>query len=521
MALRMAKLSRTSTGLWTARKVIPADIREAYGKREDKPTWPASLNHTQARAEFAAWLMAVEDRIAALRSTERHEPLSLSQRHSRALAGRWYREQVAELSDDPGEVIGWEVSREELYPETDNASAYSSEPYEGPWRITPYLRKQADLLLNAEALSITDASRERLLQDMADLYLSLCDLMIRRASGDYGADPVVATLPEWQPVTETPTKPSKDGPTIISLFDGYVAERAPAPATVKAWKRMITSLTAFVGHDDASLVTADDVVRWKDHLLLERKLSAKTVREGYLSAAKAVFGWAKDNRRVEDNPAVNLKVRGGKAQRLRDPGFSDEEAKTILNATLATGDGRQTELSIRARRWAPWLCAYTGARVNEITQLRKQDVFEEDGIWLIHITPEAGGVKNQQARKVPIHSHLVEQGFVELVTSLPEGPIFYDPKANRKGSDGNPQFKKVGERLAKWVRSLGVDDPNVAPNHGWRHRFKTAARSARMEQEARDAIQGHAPASEGQRYGVWAVRDLAIEVEKLPRIALV
>lgn len=138
MALRMAKLSRTRTGLWTTRKVIPADIRAAYGKREDKPTWPASLNHTQARAEFAAWLLAVEDRIAALRSTERHEPLSLSQRHSRALAGRWYREQVAELSDDPGEVIGWEVSREELYPETDDASAYSSEqPYEGPWRITP------------------------------------------------------------------------------------------------------------------------------------------------------------------------------------------------------------------------------------------------------------------------------------------------------------------------------------------------------------------------------------------------
>ena len=50
MALRMAKLTRTKTGLWTARKVIPADVRDAYGKTEDKPTWPASLTQGQARA---------------------------------------------------------------------------------------------------------------------------------------------------------------------------------------------------------------------------------------------------------------------------------------------------------------------------------------------------------------------------------------------------------------------------------------------------------------------------------------
>jgi len=41
-----------------------------------------------------------------------------------------------------------------------------------------------------------------------------------------------------------------------------------------------------------------------------------------------------------------------------------------------------------ARRWVPWLSAYTGARVGEITQLRKQDVIKRDGIHAIHITPE-------------------------------------------------------------------------------------------------------------------------------------
>ncbi|MEC5293197.1 hypothetical protein, partial [Aurantimonas sp. C2-3-R2] len=33
-----------------------------------------------------------------------------------------------------------------------------------------------------------------------------------------------------------------------------------------------------------------------------------------------------------------------------------------------------------SRRWVPWICAYTGARVNEITQLRRQDIKQIDGI---------------------------------------------------------------------------------------------------------------------------------------------
>jgi hypothetical protein len=36
MAICMPSLTRTPSGLWTARKVIPEDVRAAYGKREDK-----------------------------------------------------------------------------------------------------------------------------------------------------------------------------------------------------------------------------------------------------------------------------------------------------------------------------------------------------------------------------------------------------------------------------------------------------------------------------------------------------
>lgn len=52
-----------------------------------------------------------------------------------------------------------------------------------------------------------------------------------------------------------------------SLFDGYVGERNPAPATVKAWKRQLDAFIAYLGHEDASLVSTANVVAWKEHLL--------------------------------------------------------------------------------------------------------------------------------------------------------------------------------------------------------------------------------------------------------------
>lgn len=83
------------------------------------------------------------------------------------------------------------------------------------------------------------------------------------------------------------------------------------------------------------------------------------------------------------------------------------------------------------------VCAYTGARVNEITQLRGEDVSEVNGIWTVHITPEAGSVKTGEARSVPLHPHLIELGLVEVLSGT-KGPIFYDPVRHRGGKSVNP-----------------------------------------------------------------------------------
>lgn len=311
--------------------------------------------------------------------------------------------------------------------------------------------------------------------------------------------------------------------SLKGLLDLSLAEKKLSPATAKVWKRHVAHFVDFIGHDDATKIKRSDVVAWKEALLSNPNrqgslLSSRTIRDSYLAAIKSVLAWAAENDKIAGNPAEGLRVAGkASGPKVRDRGLNDQEALAILSATLKPASARLSPERALALRWVPWVCAYTGARVNEITQLRAEDVTKQGNIWTIHITPEAGSTKSGLPRTVAVHSHLIEQGFPAIVEGK-SGPIFYDPSLHRGGADAHPQNKKVGEFLARWVRAeAGVTDPNIWPNHGWRHRFKTQSRLVRMDIEVRDYIQGHATKTEAAEYGYFPPEVTQREIELLPR----
>ena len=256
-------------------------------------------------------------------------------------------------------------------------------------------------------------------------------------------------------------------------------------------------------------------------------MSPKTVKEVHIAAARNFFEWAVENKFLIENPVKDVKIRVPKNyQPDQGRAFKDDEAHLILSESLRPRSKRTTACYVAALRWTPWLCAYSGARVNEITQLRGIDVFsvEVNGetVWVMHITPEAGNTKSNAERKVLLHRHLVEQGFPEFARSRGEGPLFYDPKLARGGGRANPQYAKVGSKIGDWVRDIGVKDPKVQPNHGRRHTFQRIALSARLDPETRDAIKGHAPWTEGEKYGGNPPMDAKWrEIQLLPRFPFV
>ncbi|HUD91607.1 recombinase XerD [Sphingobium sp.] len=313
---------------------------------------------------------------------------------------------------------------------------------------------------------------------------------------------------------------------LMPTFEAYAKAQGVSAGVSKEWRNYIQSLIGFLGHDDARRLTRDDLTNWRDHLLATPGRQGKlrkpvTVRDKYVTAVRCTLAWATEEKLLPENVAAGLKVRIPKEAVTRDKDFTGDEALAILRASLEAPKGRLSQPYVRARRWIPWLCAYSGARVNELSQLRKQDVVEVEGVWVMRITPEAGTVKTRVAREVPLHPHLIEQGFLAVVKALKAGPIFYDPsklRATGENAEGNRHVKKVGERLAAWVRTeVGIIDPAIKPNHAWRHLFKTMSADVGMEERVADAIQGHAATTTGRKYGKVSVQAKAAAIERLPR----
>ena len=323
------------------------------------------------------------------------------------------------------------------------------------------------------------------------------------------------------PPEQSPTLPQQPPVRYVSLralFDGYVAERQPAASSVKRFRGVIERFIKDLGHDNAARVTADDVVAWK--VSLQESLSGKTVKEVYLSALKVVFNWAVENRKVIANPAQGISVRFPKKKYVRSQEFTDDEAEKILYAALTNWSDELPRHYQRARRWVPWICAYSGARVGEVTQMRGCDVFERDSCLVMRITPEAGPVKNGKVRLVPVHEDLRSQGFFAMVQSVGNGPLFYDPDEKRKHEDVEYSlWDKTAAHIRDFVREFVVD-PEVQPNHAWRHKFRTIAREADMDTPCVDYMVSHARKTVGDRYGDWTIKANAKQMAKFPRYQL-
>ncbi|KFG67707.1 hypothetical protein [Microvirga sp. BSC39] len=134
-------------------------------------------------------------------------------------------------------------------------------------------------------------------------------------------------------------------------------------------------MVSHVGSGDLANITREQLIEWKN-ALLDEGLNPLSVRDACLASAKALFSFLVSEGKLDGNPALGIEVAVSMRAKLRDPEFTDTEAETILSATLAPFSNLISPEHAAARRWVPWLCAYLGARVNELTQLRPEDVKE-------------------------------------------------------------------------------------------------------------------------------------------------
>ncbi|MGP4752133.1 tyrosine-type recombinase/integrase [Agrobacterium pusense] len=343
---------------------------------------------------------------------------------------------------------------------------------------------------------------------------------IERDEGDFNGKPENPVLIAAEAIQEEVTPVS-----IRDLFDRYVAELKANGKGVEAekrWRPIIEDLITFSRTTDARKITKKIVLEWKDAKI--KTLSPRTVKDVYLTAVNAVFNWAVSNDELTENPAGTVKLRVAQKVQNRPKGFTRDEATAILKFTLAyvpkQTDNPQTQekpQTSAAKKWAPLICAFTGARISEITQLRKSDIRMEGEIPVMRITPDAGTVKTRKYRDVPLHSQIVEKGFLDFVNASPDGPLFYPPMNGKRTVD---PAKTVSGRISNWLQKEKLIPDEVQPNHGWRHALKTTGREVEIDSRILDAITGHGSRTAGDDYGDVTVIAKKKAIDKLPSYAI-
>ncbi|WP_134682020.1 site-specific integrase [Paracoccus ravus] len=386
---------------------------------------------------------------------------------------------------------------------------------------TALVEHEIDDFLTRNALTAARGSSERTIlgKNLMRAEIEAIERSLERDQGLYGgqpSDPLVkqpADLPTGATVAPLPIK---------ELFKDYIAARQAVGKHkdgAVAWETAILHLVKFVGHADARRITKRNLLDWRDKLAVEGK-SPKTIADKYLASVRAIFRWAFENDRLSTNEAETVRQPIGKKQHSRERGYTTTEATAVLVASLqyrpaksANPSNRESAHISAAKQWLPLLCAFTGARVTEMAQLRTEDIREEQCRWVLRVSPDAGSVKAGGYRDVPIHRQVVELGFIDFARSAKNGPLFH---AGKTSSGYLKAARATAGRVSQWLQNSDLVPEGVQPSHGWRHRFKTQARELGQSDRIADAIQGHAGRSASDDYGDVSIVAKARLIDALP-----
>ena len=374
--------------------------------------------------------------------------------------------------------------------------------------------RQADLLVARRGLKLDPPSRIALLREIGRTQLLGTHRLKQICGGDFSPDPHLARFPPFQ---------GGEKVDVAELFTRWKTHHADKvePSTIRRYTPTLNSLAAFLARKDVRKIDEDDIWAWAEHRRDVDGIAARTINRNDLVAASSMFAFAASRggkRLITANPVKGVKLDAPKARKLRERSFRAAEIKAILTLARNAEIKRSYPKASASRRWVPWICAYLGARVQEPCWLEKKHFRTEDGIWVV----EFPQTKDGNARVVPVHDALIDEGLMAFVETAPDGLLFIDDKPRKGAQDRSIQEVRASE-LANWVRKNVDLGEGVDPNHGWRHTWISIASSdsVAISKRHQNAINGHnknKDASDG--YCAFPVRELKLALDKFPRYSL-
>lgn len=229
-------------------------------------------------------------------------------------------------------------------------------------------------------------------------------------------------------------------------------------------------------HLPTSNITKEVAIELKQSLLKDKTVSTFN---RYLKYFNAFFRWLiSNNAEITVNPFEGLKVvEKQTSSASKRNAYTPEQLTELYKLANRYGNNDM-------RYWLIMIGRYTGARMNEICQLKPEDITVE----AIHIRGDVLKTDNAK-RSIPAHPKLLELGLMQWVGKCTKGRLFhlwspvkgsYSHQASRWFSRNNPYKSSVkGEKATVDFHSL-------------RHTVATEMKQAGVASQYAAQILGHA-----------------------------
>jgi integrase len=215
-----------------------------------------------------------------------------------------------------------------------------------------------------------------------------------------------------------------------------------------------------------------------------------TTVNGYLSNFQSFFDWAVKNGCATENIFSGVRLRqNSRAATNARKAFSDDALRNMYLQLTENPDGLVHKDDMK---WPTLVAMFTGARVNEVSQLHTSDIRKEGEVWCIDINDDGEKtLKNAPSKRlVPVHDQLIELGLLDFVNERRTGisprlfPSFSYSAKNGYGRNVGRWFND------KFLPELGLKEAGLV-FHSFRHTMVTKLSRGDVAEGMVKAIIGH------------------------------
>lgn len=384
--------------------------------------------------------------------------------------------------------------------------------YEGAYTLTndPHLRRAAELrgefVMNSEEI---------------DHRRALAKAYRQAKKADTAEARELAELRAYKAERELEAAEQATGPSVLSILPQWRENRKQKTTS---WANVTQYANEFVdlyGDIPVASITKKQVVEFVEHTQSEingRRRTPNSVKKR-LDLIKALLNFAVSIDAVDHNVATGVRPpRDDRPKTAKSWGsFTHEELDRLFEVSgevwAKRKPARRADLTVALR--CLWL---TGARLEEICQLRTQDIDLTQGV--IHITNDttdgATGSRERlmktetSVRTIPIHSRLIQA----LEGHVGDGPLLFptfEPKPTpaeleRERETGVLEMKSrysrpISREWTDFLRKKVTDSPRKVL-YSLRHTWAAESRRTGMPEYVRNSLMGHASDNvHAERYG--------------------